>query len=156
MSANWATRTGAVWFALWGLLHVLGAGLQLRALASAGGPGLTAMIASGLPFDPAANPVPDPAAAFMGMGAFNLLWIGLLVTGIAVTLNWRNSTLGFWLNVLVVGATDLGLVMFLLTPGVMAWGDGSVGLGLFLLAVAFSGAGRWQSTRVAALRLGGA
>ena len=67
------------------------------------------------------------AAAFMGMGAFNILWIGLLVTVVAVTLNRRKSRLGYWLNLGIVGATDLGLLVALLLPGTMAWSDGGLG-----------------------------
>jgi hypothetical protein len=77
------------------------------------------MISTARPFD-ATTQVPDVAAAFMGMGSFNILWIGLLVTVVAVTMNWSNSRLGYWLNLAVVGATDAGLVWALLAPGYMA------------------------------------
>jgi len=139
---NRLARTGAVCYALWGIVHVLGAALQLAALRSQGGAGLTAMISTARPFDAQATAVPGASAAFMGMGAFNLLWIGVLVTVVAVTLNWRNARLGYWLNLGVVGATDAGLLWALLVPGVMAWSDGLVGLALFATAVVCSTLGR--------------
>jgi hypothetical protein len=139
---NRLAKAGAIWYALWGIVHVLGAALQLVALRSQGGAGLTAMISTARPFDAQAAAVPEASAAFMGMGAFNLLWIGALVTVVAVTLNWRNARLGYWLNLGIVGATDAGLLWALLVPGIMAWSDGLVGLVLFAAAVVCSTLGR--------------
>lgn len=82
-NGTWAAKTGAVFYALWGVLHVVGAGMQLMVLGSHGGSGLASMISTARPFD-ATTQVPDVAAAFMGMGSFNILWIGLLVTVVAV------------------------------------------------------------------------
>lgn len=155
MRSNWAARTAAVFYAVWGLVHVLGAGMQLSRLGSAGGSGLAAMLASATPTDAASQAVSAPAAAFMGMGAFNLLWIGLLVTVIAVTLNWRNSELGFWLNMALVGLTDLGLLNYMLLSQIMAWSDGALGLVLFIVALGFSIAGRALQGAAAAVRLQG-
>lgn len=140
---NRLAKTGAVFYVLWGLAHVAGAVVQLVTLQSAGGVGLTAMISTARPFDPAAvGAFPEAAAAFMGMGAMNILWIGLLVTTVAATLNWRNSRGGYWLNLALVGGTDLALVLALLLPGVMSWADGAIGLTLFALALVFSTLGR--------------
>lgn len=140
-AANRAARVGAVFYLLWGLVHVSGGAAQLTTLRSKGGAGLAAMISSGRPFDPAAGSVPAVAGAFMGMGAFNILWIGVLVAVLALTLNWRNSRLGYWLNLGIVGATDAGLVVALLVPGYMAWSDGLIGIVLFVLAFGASTAG---------------
>jgi hypothetical protein len=82
------------------------------------------------------------------MGAYNILWIGLLVIVIAVGMNWRNSALGYWLNLAVVGATDLGLLVALLLPGYMAWSDGMIGISLFVLAFVFATAGRGLASRM--------
>ena len=142
MRTHGAARTGAICYALWGVLHVLGAGMQLSRLGREGGAGLAAMLASAGPPGVTMPAVAAPAAAFMGMGAFNLLWIGLLVTAIALTLNWHNSRLGFWLNLALVGLTDLGLVYYLLLSRIMAWSDGGVGLVLFVAALGFSSLGR--------------
>lgn len=133
-----SARIGAVFFALWGLAHIAGAALELSALQSGGGAALTAMIASANPASPESFAVSAPAAAFMGMGAYNILWLGALVTFVAVTRNWSNSARGYLLNMALAGATDLGLLVFLLIPGHMAWADGAVGLGLFAVAAVFS------------------
>lgn len=143
-STSRAAKTGAVFYALWGLLHVVGAAVQLATLNSQGGAGLTRLISSGRPTGGAEAGVPSAAAAFMGMGAFNILWIGALVVVIAVTMNWRNSRLGYWLNLGIVGATDLGLLVALLLPGTMAWSDGGLGLSLFAAAAITSTVGRFH------------
>jgi len=142
-STNRFARIGGSFYVLWGLAHVAGAAFQLVTLQESGGVGLTAMISTGRPFDPGAvAEFPEAAAAFMGMGAMNILWIGLLVMYVGATRNWRNSRNGYWLNLALVGGTDLALVLALLLPGIMSWGDGAVGLTLFALALIFSTLGR--------------
>lgn len=142
-TSNRAAKIGAAFYVLWGVVHVAGAAFQLLTLRDSGGVGLTAMISTGRGFDPGAvGPFPEAAAAFMAMGSMNLLWIGLLVAYVGATRNWRNSRNGYWLNLALVGCTDLALVLALLLPGVMSWGDGAVGLTLFVLALIFSTLGR--------------
>jgi hypothetical protein len=141
-TANWMSKAGAVFYALWGVAHVIGAGLQLFVVTRHGGAALTALISSAKPLDPATVTVPEAAEAFMMMGAYNIFWIGFLVTVVAVRMNWRNSDFGYWLNLVVVGAVDLGLLLAMLLPGHMAWSDGVVGVALFALAVGFSTFGR--------------
>ncbi len=76
--------------------------------------------------------------------AWNILWPGVFVTVVGIWLNWRNSRLGYWLNLIVVGAIDVGLLLFLLLPGYMAWSDGGLGLGLWVVALIFSTLGIWR------------
>jgi hypothetical protein len=140
---NRYAKAGAVCYMLWGVVHVLGAGFQLFTLRTTGAAGLTALVSSAQPTDlQALGPIPPAAAAFMGMGAMNLLWIGALVTTLGATLNWRNSALGYWLNLGIVAGTDVSLLLALLLPGIMSWSDGGIGLSLFGLAVSFSTLGR--------------
>ncbi len=144
-ASNRFAKAGAAFYVLWGLVHVVGAAFQLLTLRESGGVGLTAMISTGHGFDPGAvGAFPEAAAAFMGMGAMNILWIGLLVLYVGATRNWRNSRNGYWLNLALVGGTDLALVLALLLPGFMSWGDGAIGLTLFALALIFSTLGRRQ------------
>jgi hypothetical protein len=140
---NRFAKAGAVCYVLWGLVHVAGAAYQVYTLRVAGGAGLTALVSTARPFD-AAGGVPPASAAFMGMGALNILWIGVLVAVIGATLNWRNSRLGYWLNLGIVGGTDAALLAALLLPGIMAWTDGSVGLLLFAMAVLLTTLGRMR------------
>lgn len=141
-STNRAAILGALFYGLWGVVHVLGAAAQLQVLHADGGLGLARMIATARPPGPNEAQLPAAAGAFMGMGAYNILWIGLLVTIIAAVGNRRNSRLAYWLNLAIVGATDLGLVFTLLWPGIMSWRDGGIGLGLFAAALIAATLGR--------------
>jgi hypothetical protein len=129
---------------LWGVAHLIGGVYQVLTLRSGGGEALTDLIASGLPLAPGATTIPGPAAAFMGMGAANIAVMGALVTAVAL-LNWRNSSTGYWVNLLLVASVDLNLVAFLLAPGFMAWTDGIVGLALFVPAAILSTHARLRS-----------
>ncbi|MDP2470682.1 MAG: hypothetical protein Q8W46_07445 [Candidatus Palauibacterales bacterium] len=140
-----AHRIGAVFYLLWGIIHVLGGAAMLATLRSAGGAGVLRMIATA---DPGSAPdsVPEIVTAVAGFHSWNLLWIGALVAGVALTLNWRNRRSGFWINLTLAGAADAGLVAFMLAPGLMRLSDGLIGIVLFGLAFMFSGLGRRYAT----------
>lgn len=55
---------------------------------------------------------------------------------IAARFNWENSPAGFWLNLVIVSAVDLGLIIFLIAPGYMAMPDGLTGILLWIPAAA--------------------
>lgn len=125
-------RAAAVLYALWGIVHVAGGLYQVITLRAGGATALAALLTgstAGVPVPP----VPGAAEAFMGMAAANIALIGAAVTAVAL-LNWRNTAAGYWTNLVLAGGTDLTLVAFLLAPGVMAWSDGLLGLGLFIPA----------------------
>ena len=133
-----AARIGAVAYVLWGLLHLF-AGLALVLAAQTDINGFLAGMATAAP--PEAIPNLAEGTVVSGVGAFhsfNLAWVGAFVAFVAVGLNWRNSTTGFWINLAVVGFVDLGLIVFLQLPGYMAWADGIPGPVLYLVAVVFT------------------
>lgn len=136
-----AHRVGAVFYILWGLLHVVGGAVLLSTWNSAGAPELLRSYGSAV-----ASSVPETLPAVVGgvgaFHAFNLLWIGLLVIVVAVKLNWQNSRTGAWLNGTLAGMADLGLIIFLLLPGYMPWAEGAPGIVLFVPALLFTGVGR--------------
>lgn len=129
-----AYKLGAIFYVLWGLLHVAGGAAILTADAQ------TQLAMFGT--DAAAtDTVQAPGAvvhAALSFHAYNLLWMGLLATGIAIVLNWKNSTVGYWMNMAIVGAADIGLIVFLLVPGYMAVLDGAPGPTLWVLAAVFT------------------
>jgi hypothetical protein len=49
--------------------------------------------------------------------AWNLAVIALLAIVLAVTLNWRNDRIGYWINVIMVGVVDLGFLILIVMPG---------------------------------------
>lgn len=138
MNKNIAQRTGAIFYALWGALHVAG-GIALLSEASTNGAdkmlrsmnnGLTP---GGIPAIP-----PGIADGLAEFHAFNLAWIGLVVTVVAITMNWKNSRTGYWLNLAVVAAADIGLILFMVIPGYMSIADSWPGPLLFIPAVVFA------------------
>lgn len=70
--------------------------------------------------------------------AWNLAFFAVTVSVVAATLNWHNSTLGYWLNLTVASVTDIGFIAFLLAPRHLPRWPGSLGPLLWLLAALFS------------------
>ena len=70
--------------------------------------------------------------------AWNLLFFAIFGIVIAIFLNWKNSRLGYWLNLSVVSAGDIGYILFVLVPGYVPFMPGALGPILWVLAVAFS------------------
>ena len=117
MNTMHLSKLGALLFAAWGVLHVIGA---------------AAMFMQGYHvYDPnysASAPLADAALKYL---AYFILLIGLAVTAVSIRLNLRNSHVGLALNTALIGLTDLGLVLFLVVPGFVSWGEAALGLGLF-------------------------
>jgi hypothetical protein len=59
--------------------------------------------------------------------AFYLAGFAAAAIAFAVTLNWRNSRLGFWANGVMVGIADIPFIAFVLTPGYVPWWPGLLG-----------------------------
>ena len=57
---------------------------------------------------------------------------------IAVWYIWKNDALGYWLNLVVVSAADIGFVLFGLLPGHVAVFPGILGPVFWISAVIFS------------------
>jgi hypothetical protein len=70
--------------------------------------------------------------------AWSLLFFAIFGIVVAVYLNWRNSYLGYWLNLIVVSAADLGYIFFVLIPGYVPLVPGGLGPLLWVLALIFS------------------
>jgi len=133
-----AHRLGAIFYALWGVLHLIGGGAILATLKSEGGTAALAMFGTALAPDvlpTASNTVVD---ALMAYHSFNIVWIGAVVTVVAVRLNWTNSVAGYWINLVLVSLLDIGLFVTQVFPGQIALGDAMIGATLWIPAVAFS------------------
>ena len=89
-------RAGAVFYVLWGLLHLYAAWLGFE-LAATEGVGMV--------------------QAKLYQNAWNLGYIALFSIAIGAALNWRNSAIGYWLNIVTVSVTDIGFIIFVLLPG---------------------------------------
>lgn len=133
-----APRIGAVLYALWGLLHVVGGAVILQSALTGGATEALQGMGSALPaaeIPLIAGKIADNVIAFH---AWNLMWAGGLALVIAITLNWRNSKVGYWLNLAIVAVADVGLIVFLLLPGLMTVSDGIWGPLLYVLALLFA------------------
>lgn len=89
-------KLGAVFYVVWGLLHVAAANkiYQLGALQDAG-------IVQGRLYQ----------------AAWNMLYLALFAIVIAALYNWKNSRMGYWLNAFTISAVDIGFILLMLIPG---------------------------------------
>ncbi len=125
-------KVGAVFFILWGIIHVIGGGAILFAAAESPAQGFAIYGAH-------SDTYTELAGNVLSYLAFGFVWIAVLVTYIGVRYNWSNSQSGLALNTVLVGMTDIGLIVFLVLPGFLSWGEASPGLLLFTGGVVFGG-----------------
>lgn len=146
-------KIGAVAYVLWGVLHLF-VGLAAVFKYFTGGPiAMLQLYGSGL--DP--NSIADPGrfvANLIAHHSVNLLLFGALGIVIAVTLIWKQQLLGFWLNLIILGITDIAFVFALLLPGYIHPRDGIMGPVLYVIAALFTALGFYaplpRATRSAA------
>lgn len=124
-TAKIAYRLGAVCYAVWGVLHILAA-LSIYQLGAEQAAGLV--------------------QGRLYQGAWNMLYLALFSIVVAVGFNWRNSWLGYWLNLFTVSATDIGFITFVLLPG---YSTDILGPILWILGVIFSTIGILKAPRTA-------
>ncbi len=114
---NIFAKLGAVTYVLWGLLHIQAARLVY-------------MLGNSLE--------PGMVQGRVFQDGFNLLFFALFGIVVAVMFNWKNSRLGYWLNLVVVSAADIGFIVYVLMPGYVPLVPGGLGPLLWILAVTFS------------------
>jgi hypothetical protein len=110
-------KLGAAAYVIWGLLHIVAAFDEFM-LGRSLEPGLV--------------------QGKINQGAWDLLFFALFAIVIAVRYNWRNELLGYWLNLIVVSAADIGFIIFVLVPGHVALFPGILGPGFWISAAILS------------------
>jgi hypothetical protein len=140
MSLN-AQKIAVVLFVLWGLLHIVGG----ATMAFTQGADVLKLIGSSLAASELPDKVDPATSGILKFHGYNMLWLGVLVTILAIGMWQRADPTRFWISMFVVGAADIGLVLFLLAPGVMAPGDGWAGPLLWVLAACFGTMGLRRS-----------
>lgn len=111
-------KIGAVLYGLWGFWH-----FQVVART----------------FDAATQMEQGVLQARIHQGAFHILWFAVGAIAIAILFNWRNSRIGYWANLIMIGWTEVGLLRFFILPGYFPWlPTGFIGPLLWVLAVLFS------------------
>jgi hypothetical protein len=133
-----AHKIGAAFYVLWGIVHIAVGALILYRLAAEGGPSALAQANSAVRVEELPQDLPAVASALLGQHAWNLIVFGGFAVVVAVTLNWHNRPGGYWLNLTVVSAVDIGFLYAILLPGYIRLADGLPGPILWVLAVLFS------------------
>ncbi len=110
-------KIGSVLYVFWGLLHIVAAFDEFA---------LGASLNYGL------------VQGKINQGAWDLLMFALASILIAIFYNWKNNRLGYWLNLLIVSAADIGFIIFVLIPGYVALFPGVLGPVFWISAAIFS------------------
>jgi hypothetical protein len=120
-----AAKLGAVLYVLWGLLHFTAAYGVFRL---------------------AQNSQAGMVQGRLMQTAFYLAAFATAAIIVAMTLNWRNDRLGFWINAVMVGIVDIPFILFVLVPGYAPLWPGSLGPVLWIAALFFSAVARASLT----------
>ena len=104
LMARVAARIGALCYAAWGMFHV--------------------HVAHDI--YPLGQPLTDIAQGRMNQLAAYMLTLSFFVIGVGLVLNWRNSRVGFWLNLCVAGWADGVWVLVVVRPGYVGLARGLI------------------------------
>lgn len=116
-AALWLARVGAIAYVIWAILHFQAA-WKVYELGKSMPPGM--------------------AGGRVLQDAWNLFCFALFATIAAVGFNWRNDVRGWWINLAVVSATDIGFIAYVLVPGYMPLWPGLLGPIFWLVGLVFS------------------
>ncbi|QFI19929.1 hypothetical protein FR830_25300 (plasmid) [Klebsiella aerogenes] len=119
--ATLLARVGALAYFIWALLHFQAAWLVYK---------LGLSMPSGM------------ASGRVQQDAWNLLCFATIAI-VATLFNWRNDIRGWWINLVVVSATDIGFIVFVLVPGYMPWWPGVLGPIFWIVGLLLSTAAVW-------------
>ncbi len=119
-------KLGSITYVLWGILHIVAA-QKVYVI----GQTLESGMVQGRIFQ----------------DAWNLLFFAIFGIIVGVFLNWKNSRLGYWLNLIVVSAGDIGYILFVLIPGYVPFMPGALGPILWVLAALFSTVGIMRASK---------
>ena len=116
-------RVGAVFYVLWGLLHLIVANKVFMQ---------GQILESGF------------IQGRIYQDAFYLLFFAMFGIVVAIIFNRKNSKLGYWLNLVVVSAADIGFIIAVLIPGYIPIFPGVIGPILWLMALALTTIGMFK------------
>ena len=110
-------RIGAMMYVIWGVLH-LNAALKVYQLGDTLDPGMV--------------------QGRLFQSAWNLLFFAVVAIVVAALFNWRNSRMGYWINLITVSVTDIGFILFILVPGYLSLWPGLLGPVFWVLGAIFA------------------
>ena len=127
MKSNIWAKMGAVAYVLWGLLHLKAAQMAWS---------MAQMLEA------------SPVQGRLEQNAWNLLFFAVFGIVVAVWMNWSNNKLGYWLNLVVVSAADVGFILFVLLPGYAPMMPGALGPILWIIALGLTTVGYLKAERL--------
>jgi len=110
-------QVGAVFYVLWGILHIFAA-IHVFKLGSIQGSGMV--------------------QGRIYQNAWNLMFFAIFTIVVAIVFNWNNSPIGYWLNLFATSITDIGFILFIVIPHHLPFKNGIPGPILWILALIFS------------------
>jgi hypothetical protein len=129
IKAQWAARLGALCYIAWGLFHVnVAHDIYILGFAQNG-------ITQGRLYQ---------LAAYM-------LCIAMFAIAVAAFANWRNTELGYWLNICVVGWADGVWVLVVVLPGYVPLLRGLVPPALFVVGAILTTIARHAARKLPAV-----
>lgn len=123
-----AAKIGAVFYVIWGIVHINAA---------------HALLKLGQSLDP------GMVQARVFQDAWNILVGAIAVIVVGIAMNWRNSKVGFWINLTLVSLLDIAFVLFVIVPGYAPLWPGLQGPIAWVIAVFFSTVGLATGRRTA-------
>ena len=120
-------RIGAAFFVIWGLLHINAANM-LYQMGAAIDPGVL--------------------EARIVQAAWHLLFFGVVAIVVGIRWNWRNSAMGYWINIVTLSVVDVGFIFIVMLPYLPVW-PAILGPLFWVLAAIFSTAGYLKEQRTA-------
>src|SRR5580765_2366356 len=133
-----AHRIGAVFYVLWGIFHSYIGVFLLWKTARSGAPAALRVIGDALPSSAITTVDDRVTAGVLEHYAWNLIWFGAFAIVVALALNWKNSPVGYWFNLVVVSLTDIGFIGAIVLPGMISPAAGWTGPAFWVLAATFT------------------
>ena len=93
---QWIEKAGAIFYILWGVLHIFAAYLSFE-------------LAGQQPFGAVQSKIYQ--------NGWNLAYVSVFAIAIAALFNWRNSVVGYWLNLITISVVDIGFLVLIYAPG---------------------------------------
>lgn len=111
------SKVGAILYIVWGLLHV-DAAYKVHKI----GQNLEQGMVQGRVYQ----------------DAWSLLFFAFFSIVVAILYNYKNSKIGYWLNLITVSAVDIGFIILILVPGYLPLFPGTLGPIFWVLAAIIS------------------
>jgi len=76
--------------------------------------------------------------------AWHLVCFSIIALVVAVGLNWRNDVRGWWINLAIISAVEMGFILFVLIPGYIPLWPGLAGPLFWILGLILSSMALWR------------